>query len=357
MRQVVVSIVAAAVVAAGAAACGGSSESAATGGRLSGQVVFAGFGGKTDEAAARRFFAPFTKSTGVTVKLDEAAEDIVAKLRAANQAGNVPWSVIRIEEEDAVVLQQDGFIEPLPTDFKAKVARYFNPGAVSDYGVPYIDYSSILVCNSKLVSPCPTTFKEFWDTTRFKGRRTLYADGWLDNVVFALEADGVPKDQVFPPDVDRAFTKLDQIRNSIDVWWTNSDQAEQVFLSDEVALGAMWSGRASLLASEKEGIELYFDGALQARELWVVPKGAPNAAAALALIEWYASHPRAQAAFMVDRHNPLPNPQAYKYIPEDLAATLSTSPENAALSIPIDFAWVTKNRDEVYRRWQDWLTK
>lgn len=345
-------------VALAGSGCGGNDEPTSTGGsELGGSVVFSGFGSSSDEAADKLFFRPFTKATGVPVKIDASSEEIVAKLRAADQADNVPWSLIRAEEEDLVVLLQDGLIEPIPDDLKAKLEAQFSPGTVTDYGVPYIDYTAVLVCDTKVVDPCPVTMADFWDTERFKGPRTMYADGWLDNLVFALEADGVPADEIFPLDVDRAFRKLDEIRDSIDVWWTNSEQAEQIFRDGEVAMGPIWSGRATLLASSGEGFELSFDGAVRARELWVVPKGAPNAAAGFALMEWYAAHPKAIAAFMVERRNGIPSTEAYKHVPAEIAAALATAPQNASKSVQVDFDWVTANRDEVFKRYQEWLTQ
>src|SRR3989442_1490871 len=44
---------------------------------------------------------------------------------------------------------------------------------------------------------------------------------------FALVADGVPPDKVFPMDVDRAFRKLDQIKPHVKVWWTQGNQSQQ----------------------------------------------------------------------------------------------------------------------------------
>ncbi len=291
------------------------------------------------------------------MKIDASSEEIVAKLRAAKQAGNVPWSLIRAEEEDLVVLVGDGLIEPIPDDLKARLAKHFSPGTVTDYGVPYIDYSAVLVCNTREIEPCPATMADFWDTERYKGPRTMYADGWLDNLVFALEADGVPADEIFPLDVDRAFRKLDEIRDSIDVWWTNSEQAEQIFRDREVVMGPMWSGRAAQLAASGEGFEIQFEGAVRARELLVVPKGAPNAAAGFALMEWYATHPKAIAGFMTERRNGIPSPDAYKDVPAEVAATLATAPQNAAKQVEVDFDWVSANRDEVFKRYQEWLTQ
>jgi len=336
-----------------AAGCGGSDESTAAGGD---SIVYSGFGSGSDDVANEIFFKPFTADTGTRVTLDGASENIVAKLRAASAAGDVPWSLIRAEEEDVVVLEHDGLIEPLPADVQDRLSSRFGSGSVTDFGIPFIDYTSVLVCNTEAVDPCPADMAEFFDTERFKGPRTMYADGWLDNLVFALEADGVPPDEIFPLDVDRAFAKLDEIRDSIDVWWTNSDQAEQIFRDEEVTMGPMWSGRAATLASEGP-FQPEFEGALLARELWVVPKGAPNPEGAYALMEWYATHPKEVGAFITERRNGIDMPTAYEYVPQEITDALPTSPANRAQEVQVDFDWVTENRDAVYKRWQEWLTQ
>src|SRR3954454_968797 len=323
MRRALVLLLALVALAAGGCGGSGGSESSSRD-----SLVYSGFGSGSDDAANEIIFKPFTDDTGVKVTMDAASENIVAKLRAASAADDVPWSLIRMEEEDAVVLEKDGLIAPLPTDLKARLQSRFGPGSITPYGIPFIDYSSVLVCNSKLVETCPTSMADFFDTEHFKGPRTMYADGWLDNLVFALEADGVPPDQIFPLDVDRAFRKLDEIRDSVDVWWTNSDQAEQIFRDGEVAMGPIWSGRAATLASDGNDFQVEFNGALLARELWVVPKGAPNPEGAYKLMEWSATHPKEVGAYITERRNGIDMPAAYKYVPKEITDALPTSPSN-----------------------------
>jgi putative spermidine/putrescine transport system substrate-binding protein len=54
----------------------------------------------------------------------------------------------------------------------------------------------------------PKNWADFWDVKKFPGNRSM-----LHNAVraaqFALVADGVSPDKIFPMDVDRAFKKLD----------------------------------------------------------------------------------------------------------------------------------------------------
>jgi mannopine transport system substrate-binding protein len=204
------------------------------------------------------------------------------------------------------------------------------------------------------VTRCPTTPKDFFDVQHFPGPRMMYANGWIDNLVLALEADGVPKNKLFPLDVDRAFRKLDTIKSSIHVWWNSSGQSEQAMRDGEVVMGTIWNGRASLLADS--GFKISYAGSVANREYYVVPRKAPNPQAAFSLMQWYATHPGPQAAFTAKRRNALSNPKELKDLPSWLVATLSTAPQNLKQSVHIDYHWVVNNRDSVFKRWQDWVT-
>jgi spermidine/putrescine-binding protein len=327
-----------------------------SGSTLSDSMVISTFGGATDVASTKYFYGPFSESTGVEVKMDPSSQQLVAKLRAAEQSNNVVWSLARANEEDAVVLAADGLLQPLPKALKKRLDKVSYPGAVTRYGITFLRSATVLLCNRAMVSRCPTTPREFWNTKTFKGPRTMFADGWVEGLIYALEADGVSQKHLFPLDVNRAFRSLDRIRGSINVWWANPGHGEQVFRDGQVAMGTIYDGRASLISSDNNNMKVSFRGAVATRELLVVPKNAPNPKAAWALIEWYATHARAQAQFTIERRNGLSNPKEFRYIPKSVSNSIASTPKNAAQAVRVDFAWVQKNRDRVYRRWQDWLT-
>ena len=92
------------------------------------------------------------------------------------------------------------------------------------------------------------------DVGRLLGREEVPGQPIHDNnavraAQFALVADGVPPDKVFPMDVDRAFKKLDQIKPHIKVWWTQGNQSQQLLRDGEVDMMVMWNARASELRS------------------------------------------------------------------------------------------------------------
>src|SRR5437762_7330213 len=96
-------------------------------------------------------------------------------------------------------------------------------------------------------------------------------------VQFALVADGVPVDKVFPLDIDRAFRKLDQIKPHIKVWWTQGSQSQQLIRDGEVDMIAMWNARAQEMIDRGERFEIVWEGAENYGGYWFVPKGTPRA--------------------------------------------------------------------------------
>src|SRR3546814_20081773 len=69
----------------------------------------------------------------------------------------------------------------------------------------------------RIKGPGPQSWADFWDMKRFPGKRGMRRTPNY-SLEFALMADGVPADRVYPmlrtpAGVDRAIRKLDEIRS------------------------------------------------------------------------------------------------------------------------------------------------
>src|SRR5260370_15646052 len=84
------------------------------------------------------------------------------------------------------------------------------------------------------------TWADFWNTKRFPGGRSLRKDP-RTTLEFALLADGVPIDKLYPLDVDRAFRSLDKIAPSVTVWWSSRHQPAHLLADKEVAFAAAFN--------------------------------------------------------------------------------------------------------------------
>jgi putative spermidine/putrescine transport system substrate-binding protein len=321
----------------------------------SGTMVVATWGGAYTDTFREAFADPFSEETGVEVQIVDAPGGYNAMLEAQAEAGNVTWDLIDLGEEDAVALVDAGLLQPLPDDLKSDLIEAVGEENVTDYGISFASYGSVIACNTAAAEACPATPAEFWDVEGFPGRRTMYGDGWSDALVYALLADGVSREELFPLDVDRAFAKLDEIKPHINVWWTTGDQSQQIFRDEEVVMGILWDGRAAGLREQGVDIQLSFEGSPISRDLLVVPTDAPNAEAAFEFLRWYATHPAEGAIWIEAMGYGVANPDAYGNVPAEITADMGGSPENMAKGVILDVEWSRQNREEVLPRWTEWL--
>src|SRR6185369_2006644 len=152
------------------------------------------------------------------------------------------------------------------------------PDSRDDYSVVFGFYSTAMGYNRQKFSDDkrPRSWQQFWDVKAFPGRRAL-RNHPVDNLEFALLADGVPADKIYPIDLDRAFKSLDRIKQHIAVWWKDGAQPAQMLLDGEVDFTSGWHGRFFALAKQGEKrIGAEWTGSML-KASWVgVPVGAPN---------------------------------------------------------------------------------
>lgn len=201
----------------------------------------------------------------------------------------------------------------------------------------------------------PTSWTDFWDVQKFPGPRAMPNDGNAQApIAAALMADGVPMDQIIPFDFDRAFAKLDQIRDHVAVWWTSGDQAQQTIRDGEVVMSMMLSGRAQSLKKEGQPVELTWQGAVDDGALWGLMKGTPNRKEALEFLNFWMTRPEAHVEFMKQINYYTANAEA-------IGMLTGVDLENAQASISDKVFkisatdWVAENDDDISQRWDSWF--
>jgi putative spermidine/putrescine transport system substrate-binding protein len=228
------------------------------------------------------------------------------------------------------------------------------PNAVYASGLAYCALGTNLAYRKdKFPQGGPKSWADFWGVKKFPGAR-----GMLNNPMralqFALVADGVPLDKVFPMDLDRAFKKMDQIKPHVKVWWTQGNQSQQLMRDGEVDMNVMWNARASELKHQGHPVELVWHGATITTTMWGVARGAPNKKLAWELIQ-FAIQPKPQADFANRLYYGPTNPEAFKFISDDIARQLPTHVENARQAIRHDVVWEAENAAKVQERFAQWL--
>jgi Bacterial extracellular solute-binding protein len=203
------------------------------------ELVFVGFGGSYQDGQTKAFFEPFEKETGIKV-IQTTGVDI-AKLRAQVQSKNVEWDLISIPDRLRYTAVKDGLLTPL--NYNVINAKDIIPQLVTEFAVGGVTIAMQNSYSTKAYPPGkqPVTWQDFWDATKFPGPRGLYnAPTYI--VEFALIADGVPKDKLYPLDVPRALKSLDRVKPHVKVWWTQFPQPGVLLKSGEITM-TPWTRR------------------------------------------------------------------------------------------------------------------
>ena len=308
------------------------------------------WGGSWTAAEEAAFFKPFTEQTGIRVRTVSPVS--YAKLKAQVQSGSYEWDVTSVNQAEMLRAEREGLLEPIDWSI-VKKDRLF-PGAVYASGLAYCALGTNLAYRrDKFPRGGPKTWADFWDVQKFPGSRAM-----LNNSVralqFALVADDVPLDKVFPIDVDRAFRKLDQIKRHVKVWWTQGNQSQQLMRDGEVDMMVMWNARASELQQQGLPVELVWHGATITTTMWGVARGAPNRKLAWEFLQ-FAVQARPQADFSNRLYYGPVNPDAFRSIPPEVARQLPTFADNAKLAIRSDPVWEAEHTARIHERFAQWL--
>jgi putative spermidine/putrescine transport system substrate-binding protein len=322
-----------------------------------GQITFVSQGGAYQEAQTSAILDPAAKALGITINQD-SVPDAWPSIKTQGSTGKVTWDVVDTPTVNCIRGGEQNLIEKL--DFsKIPNAAGMPSSYKTPYSVAYEFYSSVLAYNrSKFSKGAPSSWADFWDVKKFPGRRAL-RNNPLATLEAALVADGVPKDKLYPLDVDRAFRKLEQIKPSITVWWTSGGQSAQLLHDGEVDMIMMWNGRASAIMKEDKNIAYtYNDGILQNTQLCIL-KNSPNLQTALKFIN-AAITPEYQAGLPLLIDYGPGNPAAFgtKKISAERAAQLPNSAANAAKQALMSYTWwASPEGEKAEKRWLAFMQK
>ena len=315
------------------------------------------FGGAYQEAQRKAVFETYTATTGVKIDEQEYGGEI-AKIAAMIESGNTTIDVVDVDAPTLLQGCDEGIFETIDWSQIGDKADWLS-GTTSDCGVGTIVYSTSLAYNAATLESGPTALADLFDTAKFPGKRGLWKNP-ATNLEFALLADGVPVDQVYevlgtPEGLDRAFAKLDTIKDSI-VWWEAGAQAPQLLASGEVVMTTAWNGRIHNANKEGQDFRIVWDNQILDSNYWAIPKGAKNIEASMAFIR-YAVEPEVLAATTkYIPYGPVRASAAPFVTPED-AANLPTSPENLTVALTLDDAFWADNGDEIRKRFTTWLAQ
>lgn len=316
------------------------------------KIVVNDSGGAMGSWMRKAYFDNYEKTYGIRVV--ETSPTDFGKLRAMVESGNVEWTVTEIGGQDAIRAEQLNLVEKI--DDKIVDRSKFPEEARSPYVFAASVYSTVLGYRTDVFkTDHPKTWAQFWDVKRFPGSRSM-RNHPVDNLEFALLADGVPPDKIYPIDMDRAFKKLDEIKPHVTVWWTTGAQPAQLLLDKEVVLATGWNGRFFDLIMKEAPIAIEWgEGALK-QGSFVIPGGAKDAywgQKFLALM----TDPKASAIYANALAYPGLNPDSLQYVDPKVKPNLPTEPTNMKKQFWISDRWWAENGAKAQERWNEWLLK
>jgi putative spermidine/putrescine transport system substrate-binding protein len=341
------------------AAIGGMLGLTATHAAPARDLTIVSWGGSYQDAQRKIYFEPFMSETGIKL-VEDSWNGGVGTLRAKVEGGNADWDVVQVEAEELVLGCEEGLFETL--DYEKIGGRdAFIPDAVHECGVGTIVWSTALTYDGdKLGDNPPASWADFFNTERFPGKRGL-RKGPKYALEFALMGDGVPANEVYdvlgtPEGIDRAFRKLDSIKQDI-VWWEAGAQPLQLLASGEVAMTAAYNGRVSAAnQSDKRNFRIAWDGNIYAIDSWVILKDSPNQDPAYRFIA-FASDPQRQKDLPPLVPYGVTNKAASGLIDPSVLPNVPTAPDNLSAGLAIDADFWVENIEPLTERFNAWVAQ
>lgn len=317
-------------------------------------LTIAVWGGPYEEAQRAAFFEPFSLATGVTIQTQTAE---IGVLRDQVEAEEVTWDVLTLPMEDVLVLARSNYLEPI--DYKIVDRSALFDDITLQYGVG-VAYSSTVMIYPAGTTKAPQNWTDFWDVTPpapgaaiEPAQARALRRSPVGTLEFALLADGVPMDALYPLDVDRAFASLERIRSNVLIWWEESKEPIEVVASGLAGMASAWNVRIQQFDIHGSVRVQWFGGMLTA-DAWVVPKGAPNADIAMDFINFATrAVPTANFSRLLP-YGPV-NREAFALLREDRKAFLPSAPQNKAVQFTQNWNYWVENREELSRQFEDWL--
>jgi putative spermidine/putrescine transport system substrate-binding protein len=313
------------------------------------QIVFVSWGGVYQDSQKASFCDPLVQESGLKILQDGPMNE--AKLRTMVQGGHPDWNVCDVT--DAFLF--NGITNKLfePVDYAVVDKSQVLPQYVNDYGVGDCVWSYNVAYNTKTFGADnhPKTWADLFDLKRFPGKRA-FRDRVYSVLEVALLADGVDPKKLYPLDVDRAFRKLDTIKDQI-TWWTTPSQSQALFVDGAVGCGMIQNGRAYDANKKGAPIAISWEQNLQSVDYLVMLRGSRDKAASMQLLN-RAVQVDAQAKFAnLTAYSPV-NPKAFALIDKSIAPWLSTEADNVARGVLMDASWWDSRFEKLTERWNTW---
>lgn len=338
-------------------------------------LVVVSWGGAYTASQQNAYHEPYMAANpDIKIINDDSSNEVVAKLRAMNETGNVTWALVDVVAADALSLCDEGLLEEVDHDAILAAAPDGTP-ASKDFGdlivspcfIPTIVYSTTFGYRTDLVgNNPPTTIADVFDLKKFPGKRALEKKP-INNLEWALLADGASPDEVYDllateSGIVRAFAKLDTIKDQT-IWWSKGAQPPQLLADGEVVIGSAYNGRLfAVIEEEKQPIAMLWDWQVFDIDGWGIPKGGPHKEKVLTYLKFATDTQRLadQAKYISygpARKSSAPLVSKHATLGIDMGPHMPTDPNNAKHTLLYNYEFWADNNDDLTERFNAWLAQ
>lgn len=327
-------------------------------------ITIVSWGGVYQESQREAYMKPFSEQTGIPFEEDEYPGDFDEVIEQV-ESGDVTWSVVDVTLADAIRGCNGGYLEPIPPSILppapdgTPAMDDFLPNTLHECAVGEILWSTLFAYSEEAFpDEAPDSVADVFNTDDFPGQRGMRRTP-RNNIEWALMADGVAPENVYAElrtdaGVERAFSKLDELRGSIE-WWESGSQPQEWLADGTVSISSAYNGRVfNAIVKQDRNFDYIWDGQIWEIDLWVIPRGADNLANILKFVAFATgTRPLAEQTEYVSyapaRKSSLP------LIRREYRSHMPTSPANFRNSLQNDFLWWAGNQERMDERFDAWL--
>ena len=327
------------------------------GGRARAQQVtinIAGYGGVLNDYLTNVFGKPFAEKTGIGVNFGANASLALAKLQVAS-GSPAQWDIVVLTGAEYLAAIEQNLI--VPYDYNIIDASHVPPQYKQSHGIKLSLYLFAMSWDRRQIpdDKAPRSWAEFWDTNRFKGKRSLYSNVSDGSVLEgALLADGVALDKLYPLDVDRALRSLERLGRGNIIWHTTNQEPIQQLTSGAVSLATAFDGR--IILANRAGADLGFAPEYSAvsGNPYCVVRTSAHQREAFQLLNYMLTETKADAQYMELTNYAVPNTAALPLVSAAVRAILPTSPALQDKVFIKDDVWWAANLQSASQKFKEW---
>ncbi len=342
---------------------------------LAADLTITSWGGAYTASQQKAYGAPWESKTGKKIHWENYNGGL-GEVKTQVESGKVTWDIVDILPDQARTGCDEGLFEEIPDDIlvKTKDGKTLDEDLMvprpNKCVAPQIWWSYVPFYDETLLKgDKPTTMADFYDVKKWDCKRGIHTWGNA-NIEMALVADGVDPKKVYEvmsteEGIDRAFKKLDTIKDHV-VFWSSGAKPLELVKSGEVCMSIAYNGRiGAAVLSEGEKFVTMWDGQVLEEEWLAVVKGSPNKEAAFDFIG-FATAPEQQAGqAKFINYGPM-RKSAFEIIKagepwfhngKTIMEHMPNRPEVMARSVFANPEWWADNGDEVNERFKAWMAK